>query len=281
LDLIEYVKHRDGLLERIRRVLEKDVRVRAAWLSGSFGRLEEDEWSDIDLHIAVEDGGLAGFLEEREKVYRSVGRPILVQNEMESDSQSGARFQLVFYPGPIEVDWNIGPVSRAETPSAFRMLVERDSVPAGSLAGLSREEQRAEANHWLTFFWAMAPIAVKFCGRSDTRRAVAQIDLLSTAFIALWRLVSSKVATAPNARTVNRVLEPELDAVLPRLGSTIAPGSALDVVKQLCARVEGLHSDLEAIGAEVPLKLIAEVSKMFALAEVAMSQTDRPPRPYR
>ena len=53
--LAGYTRQRDDLLARIVGVLGADVRVRSAWLSGSFGRGEADAWSDFDLHVAVED----------------------------------------------------------------------------------------------------------------------------------------------------------------------------------------------------------------------------------
>jgi hypothetical protein len=46
--LAAYTRDRDDLLVRIVGVLQADVRVRSAWLTGSFGRGEADAWSDID-----------------------------------------------------------------------------------------------------------------------------------------------------------------------------------------------------------------------------------------
>src|SRR3981189_3599993 len=93
--LAGYTRQRDDLLARIVGVLDADVRVRSAWLSGSFGRGEADAWSDFDLHVAVEDDGLVGFWAARHDLYAQVGRPVLVQPEMKSNAQPGAHFQLV------------------------------------------------------------------------------------------------------------------------------------------------------------------------------------------
>ena len=48
-------RRRDDLLGRLLIIIQQDERVRAAWLSGSFGRGMEDDWSDLDLHVAVAD----------------------------------------------------------------------------------------------------------------------------------------------------------------------------------------------------------------------------------
>jgi len=55
MNLASYTHTRDDLLERIVATLQADSRVVAAWLSGSFGRGVEDAWSDLDLHVAIED----------------------------------------------------------------------------------------------------------------------------------------------------------------------------------------------------------------------------------
>jgi predicted nucleotidyltransferase len=281
LDLIQYAKERDVLLGRIVQTLEGDPRVGAAWLSGSFGRGEADEWSDLDLHLAVDDAQFDQFLEERELLYRRVGRPILIQENKASESQVGACYQLVMYPGPIEVDWNIGPASQAQRPLAFQMLVDRITIPIVASAPLTATERRAQADHWLTFFWAMAPIAVKLCGRGDARRAVKQTDLLTTAFIALWRLVSQPEGPDPILPATNRILEPELDARLPRVGPTIDPRGALDIVGELCQEVEKLHLALMALGAAIPFEVPADVVRLRGIAEEVLRRGDIQPRTYR
>jgi predicted nucleotidyltransferase len=78
-DLAAYARQRDDLLARIVGVLDSDQRVRAAWLSGSFGRGEADAWSDLDLHVALDDDELVGFRAARRDLYAQVGRPVLVQ----------------------------------------------------------------------------------------------------------------------------------------------------------------------------------------------------------
>jgi len=232
VDLVQYARERDALLRQVRQVLQTDQRVNAAWLSGSYGRREADEWSDLDLHLAIDDTCVDQFLDERRSLFSRVGWPILVQEDMASNAQTGARFQLVMYSGPIEVDWNIGSVSLAARPLSFQMLAERTEIPIMGPVPLSPDDRRAQAQHHLTFFWAMAPIAIKFCGRGDTRRAVLQIDLLTTAYIALWRLVEQPSGPSPIRHRMNRVLESELDAQIPQLGPTITPESALVVIDQ-------------------------------------------------
>ena len=279
LTLSEYAKERDALLERIVRELEGDCRVGAAWLSGSFGRGDADAWSDLDLHLAIASADVASFLAERETLYRRVGDPLLIQGDKASDSQAGARFQLVLYRGPIEVDWNIGPVDRAQRPVAFRMLVERVTVPIVTPPPLTAAERQAEAVHWLTFFWAMAPIAVKYCGRGEP--AVGLIDHMTTAFIALWRLISQPDGPNPILPWTNRVMEPDLDALIPRLGPTIDPLRTLGVIDELCRKVQGLHPALQQIGAALSPEVPIEVARLKRVAEEVLREGAVPRRTYR
>lgn len=279
--LVSLAGERDSLLGRIHRRLEGDARVGAAWLSGSFGRGEADAWSDLDLHVAVTDEYLAAFLAERPSLYAAVGHPILVQQEMLSDSQSGAHFQLVLYTGPLEVDWNIGPLSRAERPSASALLFDRAGTPLMALPALTPDQRRQRAEERLIFFWAMAPIAIKYAGRGETRRVGRQIELMTNAYIALWRLLREPVGPEPYLPRANRPLEPELDASLPMLGEQIDPRGALLVIRGLCGEVERLHPALAALRVTAPLEVPEEVARLAVIAEAAIRSGNLPRRKFR
>ena len=93
MKLCEYAAQRDDILRRITAALDADERISAAWLLGSFGRGEADEWSDLDLHVAVRDDALETLLDNRMAFYLVAGEPVLIQGDMPSDSQAEARFQ--------------------------------------------------------------------------------------------------------------------------------------------------------------------------------------------
>jgi predicted nucleotidyltransferase len=273
---------RDRLLERIVEHVQEDSRVEAAWLSGSFGRGEADAWSDLDLHIAVVDEQFEAYLSERPRLYEAVGRTILIQPEMlQSDSQAGARFQLVYFTGPVEVDWNIGPVGTAERPAASVLLFDRVGIPIRRLPPLSAEQRRNHLYDRLIFFWAMAPIAVKLAGRGESRRAGQQIALLTTAHIALRRLLADPHGPDPFVPSINRPLEPEIDATLPVLGAQFDPPSALGVIRALCDATESLHAGFEDLGVSPPAEMPDAVRHIAAVAEAELRRGHFPHRPYR
>ncbi|MGD9893789.1 MAG: nucleotidyltransferase domain-containing protein [Dehalococcoidia bacterium] len=280
--LVRLGHERDELLHRIVEQLQGDSRVAAAWLSGSFGRGEADAWSDLDLHVAVADKQFEAFFRERHRLYEAVGHTILIQPEMlQSDSQAGARFQLVIFTGPVEVDWNIGPLGPAARPAASVILFDRIGVPIRQLPPLTLEERRTRMHDRLVFFWAMAPIAVKYVGRGDTRRAGQQIALLTTAYIALRRLLADPHGPEPFVPSINRPLEPEIDATLPVLGASIDPLSALEVIRALCDATESLHPSLGDLGVAPPTQMPDAVRHIAAIAEAELRRGHFPHRPYR
>lgn len=263
----EYQAHRDALLARAVDALRDDPRVVAVWLSGSFGRGADDAWSDFDLHVAVADTTYDEFWEQREQLYCRVGDPILIQPEMSSNAQHGGRFQLVIYPGPVEFDWNFGPYSMASRPVETEQLFARCEIPLDIPAPLPDDGRCEQAQSAVTFFWAMAPIAVKYAVRRQSRRASAQIDLLTGSFIHLWRLVQLPDGPDPMAPAQNRATEKELDKVLPRHEAVITPDAALEFIRRLCAEVQALHPALRELDVAVPEAMPEALSGMIELAQ--------------
>ena len=252
---------RDVLLARIVQLLSADVRVAAAWLSGSIGRGEADEWSDLDLHVAISDEHLESFWAERQQLYHQVGRPVLIQRELSSNAQPGGHFQLVIFDGPLEVDWNVGPLGLARRVPAHVLLFSRADVPLAQPPILSVEELRVRAEERLIFLWAMAPIAVKYIARGQTTRAIGQIGLVRDAFVALWRMLETGHATMNG---FNQPIEPELARNLPQFASDIGPSDCLAALLQLSAETERLHPRLESIGVDVPHQMPQQLARLIA-----------------
>lgn len=273
---------RDGVLHRITELLRTDHRVEAAWLAGSFGRGEPDAWSDLDLHIAVADDHVEEFLAERPVLFGKVGEPVLVQDEMASNVQTGATYQLVWFAGGVHVDWNIGPASVAVKPAEHWLLFERRPFDVIELPALDDAVRRREARRWLIFFWAMAPIAVKYTARRTSRAAVKQIDLLSQALICMWRLTNEPDGPDPwQPSLTNRGLEDELDQRLPQLGATITPHGLCQVIEELCHEARRLEPKLRTLDATVDPRVADEAERLLALCRTSLDGAPPPRRKYR
>lgn len=268
--LHDYAARRDEVLRRTTAALEADPAVVAAWLSGSYGRGEDDAWSDLDLHVAIEDGRYAAVIEAPDRLFGVAGEVLLMQGGIPSNSMPEGMFWLVMYPGPVEIDWNVGPASHAVRPTASRPLFDRGPVPP-SPEGTPPGDLRDRANSDVRMFWAMAPIALKYAGRGHTQLAVRQCALLHRALTSLW-LAVHQPAQLGDRYQQNRPLDAALDAVLPRFVADIAATDAIDVVRGYCEIVAGLHPALEALGVPVPARMPGEVER---LAEVAAGEAAR------
>ena len=263
---------REPLLRRIVDQLEADDRVTAAWLAGSIGRGEDDALSDLDLHVAVYDHHLPAFWAERDALYQRIGRPVLIQQEMPSNAQAGGHFQLVVFDGPLEVDWNVGPLSLARRTPWHVPLFAREDVPRLAPSELSAEDRRAQCEERLVFLWAMAPIAVRYIARGETSLAIPQIALVRNAFIALWRLLEFGSGTVNG---LNQPLEPELKRTLPVFGPTIGPAACRAALRQLCDRTVDLHPRLAALGVAIPVDMPAQLARFSADEAASVGGRDR------
>ncbi len=272
LSLTELGQHRDNVLTRLTSNLAGLSAVRAAWLCGSFGRGEQDEWSDLDLHVALTDESFAGFSENPRPLFELAGDPLLVQAGFPSDSMPGGQFWLVVYRGPVEVDWNIGPVSLACRPLHSMLLFEQQPIPmADSPSPPGAESIASDSQRAIEFFWAMAPIALKYAGRGHTRLAVRQVDLLASAYSRLWRAINNPGALAADAYHQNRPMENQLAVGIPRFATHISAMDTVDVIERFCQLVEAMHEHLAELGVGPPTLIPEEVRRLTSIARTRAS----------
>jgi Streptomycin adenylyltransferase len=274
LSLEEHGQRRDALLEKITVGLKADERVMAAWLTGSFGRNEADEWSDLDLHVVVKDEVIEDIRQNPYQMFELGGEPLLTQGGgIPSDCMPGGYFWLVLYAGALEVDWNIGSLSEAERQAASVVLFDTVGIPVTPpQEPVSKEEIIAKAQQSLSFFWAMAPIALKYAGRGHTRQAVSQIGLLRGAYAGLWYALNKPERLQPEMYHQNRLTEAELLEHLPQLGTEITPLSAVENIRALCTEVEKLHPVLAERGVTVSQTVVRDVAELAKVAEAIARQ---------
>ena len=67
-----------ALVRQLAKALASDVRIEAAWLSGSFGRGEGDAWSDVDVIAVVDEQDRAACLAEYAGPRNPVGETVLL-----------------------------------------------------------------------------------------------------------------------------------------------------------------------------------------------------------
>lgn len=123
-----------------------------------------------------------------------------------------------------------------------------------------------------TFFWAMAPIAIKYCARGATRQAANQTDLLARVLIALHRLIQDPQGPRPWLTRMNRPTEDEIDALLPVTGVAIDPARALQVIEAQCAAARELNAQLTALGVEVHAEMDDQISDLVSTVAKVVTQ---------
>ncbi|MGH2549493.1 MAG: hypothetical protein ACRDHN_08890, partial [Thermomicrobiales bacterium] len=174
---LELADHRDALIDRLCERLFSDERVVAAWLCGSLGRRLGDAWSDIDIVVLTEHERYSQFWNDRQTLFDSIGPQVFHQRPIPGNSMiPGGNFQLVVFAGPVEIDWTIAPATSAVRPSDTRLLFERRPIFVAELPATTRSE--SESQDRIEFFWAMAPVAVKYTARDDMLRVAGMISVL-------------------------------------------------------------------------------------------------------
>lgn len=232
---VELALHRDDLIERAIEQLTSDTRTIAAWLGGSLGRGEEDAWSDVDLLVLVEDDQFDAFWSDRQALFDSIGSQILQQQPMPQNSIiPGGNFQLVIFSGPVEIDWTIAPVSNAQRAIDTMLLFERRPIPTVETPIVGGDD--AFFRDKLEFFWAMAPVAVKYAARDDMLAAAGMISMLRESLSAI-----DERSTRPSLSRLNRQI-------------------ALIEIQQLCSEAAVVGDDRAYIG------IAGEIDHLIMLA---------------
>ena len=169
---------RDGWLDAALPVVVGDPRVAGVAFVGSLGRGDADDWSDVDLLVAVHDDAYAGYVDPaRNDLWASA--EVLVDARHNAPAGAMAAGALHVRSGlPLGVDWYAYPASSAAWPSDSRVVhdpgglrrVEEpfDAFNARGERGAATVESADEARRARL---AMVPIAGKYIARRSPSAA--------------------------------------------------------------------------------------------------------------
>lgn len=178
ISLESYRQSRDELLTRIVAELSDDQRFVAAWLTGSYGRIDEDEVSDLDLRLVVAE--LYSELlcrrheqvsnrttQERFELFSRFGSPALI-HENNNNAPEGGTFTFILYAdSAVMIDWILIPLSKAKRMYPSRLLFDRVSIPVSPPEPEDKEQSRKFVAEQWAFFWMMTAITIKYIIRRD------------------------------------------------------------------------------------------------------------------
>ena len=246
------------LLTQITNYLASDPRVMAAWLFGSLGRGDADEWSDIDIFVVIADAYVKEILSERLQFVNQVGKTIFFVEAPQNAPQDGG-YLMAFYDmptGPHQVDWYWQPQSLAYLPQETTVLFDR--------LGLARRDQPLEFPqrevvkeideypfHFISYFWAMLLITAKYAVRQPDAEEMALLPYVLHPFHKTQRLLGQEPTTY-------RVTQPTIVGKLATLRH---------LANEMCA----LMTQIAKQGQAVPSKAPTAVYKYLELVEEALA----------
>lgn len=174
----------EAFLEELTAKAAADPRIHAAWLAGSFGRGEADRYSDVDLHLLLDDDAAEAFKADVEAWLSSV-RPLVLFRWLFGNylvnalTEEGLRVDLVPHVGAsISLD-----------PQKVRVLFQRDAAiqldlaAEGSSATPGRPERADPATTAQTLlgqaqeFWRCLALLPTVIGRDELIVGVAGLTI--------------------------------------------------------------------------------------------------------
>jgi hypothetical protein len=255
---------RQALLDRITASLASDERFVAAWLAGSFGRGEADDFSDLDLSIVVADPFQerlcarphmtgAGTVSERLSLFSRFGDPAVI-HENHHNAPAGGAFTFVLYrEQALIVDWTLIPRSAAARPVQSVLLFDRAGIPFLPAAAPASRPERAEmTSERAAFFWMIAAVVVKSLLRQDAVSYYALLGVLYDTLEETRRLVAG-------ASRQYRRRPP-----VPQAHTIQAQKQALH---RVCAEMETLMPSIIELGGSVPAAPMQPIDILLELAE--------------
>jgi len=112
-----------ALLERVVEALKANLRVRAAFLRGSFYRGQPDTYSDLDLFAVVEEADAEELLALGQATLHHAGEPLWVS----ALAATPPRLRALF-PGPLKLDLTIVTTETLPPYEGWRILFDRDHL---------------------------------------------------------------------------------------------------------------------------------------------------------
>jgi hypothetical protein len=262
--LQSYREQRDALLIKLADSLSKDERFVAAWLTGSFGRKEEDFVSDIDLWLVVSDidsQSLCKRLDqvsaqtspERYTLFSQFGKPALI-HENNNNAPEGGTFTFVLYSdSAIMMDWTLIPYANVTRPTESRLLFEKIPITIATFLEIEDLEQsKKSVGEMWAFFWMMTAITIKYASREDGVFVTEWTEHLHTLLYEIERRVHRE--RWQHKRGSRSKFQPTRE-------------KQLELIRELCHRMLELKSEVSSFTGREPLAPITEINNLLLLAQ--------------
>ena len=271
------VRERAELLRRVDQCIQRDCRVRAAWITGSVARGEDDALSDLDLVIVVVDDAIAEFIDNRRDHAAEPARPLLLMDNL-ANAPAGGAYLLALYEGkagPQNIDWFWQAESVAHRPGDGKILFDRAGLQVARGAQLGSTVHRPTGpplgpnpsltdllTHKIAFFWAMSFVVAKYIARRDGASAARMTGVLTRTLTEAADLCHTSMALSESYKVKLAGLE------------SAAAKTQLQVLRELARHAEVLGGQVAARGVVLPSAAISQVYRFFELAEALVNQDE-------
>jgi len=259
-----YRKSRDVLLAKLVTELSNDERFAAAWLTGSYGRNDADEVSDLDLNLVVAEPHSESLCTrqvqvshrttaERFALFSKFGTPALI-HENNNNAPEGGTFTFVLYAEfALMVDWTLIPLVKAKRPYPSQLLFDKANIPIASLPEPEELEQskKSVVEIW-AFFWMMTAITIKYIIRGDN------------VFVTHW-LEELHGLIHEIERRINRLPRQYTRGSLSQFQPTRE--RQLESIRQLCNKMQALTQQVTQFIGFAPASPLAEIETLLSFAK--------------
>ena len=271
------VRERAELLRRVDQCIQRDCRVRAAWITGSVARGDDDALSDLDLVIVVADDSIAQFVDNRRVHAAEPARPLLLMDNL-ANAPAGGAYLLALYEGkwgPQNIDWFWQAESMAHRPDDGKILFDRAGLQVARGAQLGSTVHRPTGpplgpnpsltdllTHKIAFFWAMSFVVAKYIARRDGASVARMTGVLTRTLTEAADLCHISMALSESYKVKVAGLE------------SAAAKTQLQVLRELARHAEVLGGQVAARGVVLPSAAISQVYRFFELAEALVNQDE-------
>ncbi|MDQ6661821.1 MAG: nucleotidyltransferase domain-containing protein [Chloroflexota bacterium] len=260
--LAQYIVARSEQLLCITETLKSDERFVAAWLTGSFGRGEQVDYSDIDIRVIVANAyserlcarpwphGVR-ITDARLALFSQFGKPLIIY-EAPGNAPEGGTFTYVLYEHmAMNVDWILVPQALAKRAADTRLLFDKVGIPlALPEEPLPMEERIVTLSNTISFFWMIAASCIKYLHCHDSLYFNMLLDWLYRAVYEVTYLLEGK--PIPYHKGAHACL-----------ASTQA--EQITALRHICERMLELMPKAVEIGAAVPQAPMSAVETRLAM----------------
>ena len=264
-NLKAYRQRCEALLTQITQELSRDERFLAAWLTGSYGRNDADEVSDLDIKVVVDKpyGELLcarqeqvshKTTEERLALFSKFGKPAIIHENNHNAPENGT-FTFVLYAGSaLMIDWVMMPKMNVERPFQSVLLFDKGNIPVSAPpAPEELEESKKTAAEIWAFFWMMTAVVTKYIIRGDLVFVQNWLEQLH----GLIREIERRIERLPWQQTYTR-------GSLSQLQSTHEKQT--ESLRQLCKRMQELKPKVAKFTESELLMPLEEIEMLLSLS---------------